>query len=56
MGAMGGQAAGGDAGGAGAAGGNNDLANLGFDPNMDPELAAAIRMSLEEQKAAENAN
>jgi 26S proteasome regulatory subunit N10 len=32
-----------------AAGG--DFADLGFDPNMDPELAMAIRMSMEEANA-----
>ena len=44
--------------GGGAAGGNaggDPLANLGFDPNMDPELAMAIRLSMEEAKAAEEA-
>ena len=44
--------------GSGAAGGNaggDPLANLGFDPNMDPELAMAIRLSMEEAKAAEEA-
>jgi 26S proteasome regulatory subunit N10 len=49
-------AAGGDA---GAAGGNNNpndpFANLGFDPNMDPELAMAIRLSMEEAQQAEQA-
>jgi 26S proteasome regulatory subunit N10 len=45
--------------GAGAAGGdaaanNGDpLAAMGIDPNMDPELAMAIRLSMEEAKAAE---
>mmetsp|Transcript_42286 Transcript_42286/g.64829 ORF Transcript_42286/g.64829 Transcript_42286/m.64829 type:complete len:118 (+) Transcript_42286:427-780(+) len=49
---MGGAAAG-DAGapGGGAAAGGNGLADLGFDPNMDPELAMAIRMSMEEANA-----
>jgi 26S proteasome regulatory subunit N10 len=32
----------------GGAPGGGGLADLGFDPSMDPELAAAIRMSLEE--------
>jgi len=35
---------------------SDPLAGMGFDPNMDPELAQAIRLSLEEAKAAENAN
>ena len=49
---MGGGNAGGDAGGD-----NNDpLAAMGIDPNMDPELAMAIRLSMEEAKAAEQAN
>ena len=38
-------------GGGGNTGG--DLGNLGFDPNMDPELAMAIRISLEEARAQE---
>lgn len=43
--------------GAGAGGANDDLfAGMGFDPNMDPELAMAIRLSMEEAKAAEQAN
>jgi hypothetical protein len=29
------------------------MGNLGFDPNMDPELAAALRLSLEEANAAQ---
>ena len=37
-------------GGAGMGGG------LGFDPSMDPELAEAIRLSMEEANAAQNAN
>ena len=36
-------------GNAGGAGG--DMAGLGFDPNMDPELAMAIRLSMEEANA-----
>jgi len=28
-----------------------DFADLGFDPNMDPELAMALRMSMEEANA-----
>jgi len=47
----GGAGLGGD--GAGAGGGPDDpLGGLGFDPNMDPELAAAIRLSLAEANAA----
>ena len=40
-----------------AAGGDPGAApgGLGFDPNMDPELAMALRLSLEEAKAAEQA-
>ena len=34
------------------AGGNNEFADLGFDPSMDPELAMAIRLSMEEANAA----
>lgn len=45
--------AGGDA--AGANGEIDPLIAMGIDPNMDPELAMAIRMSLEESKAAEQA-
>lgn len=48
---MGGAAAGGDGAGAGA-GPDDPLGGLGFDPNMDPELAAAIRLSLQEANAA----
>ena len=43
---------------AAAAGGDpaaSEFANLGIDPNLDPELAQAIRMSLEEANAANNA-
>ena len=45
-------------GGGGDAGGENadPLAAMGIDPNMDPELAMALRLSLEESKAAEIAN
>ena len=43
----GGAGAGGDAGAA--------YGGLGFDPNSDPELAAAMRLSLEEAKATEQA-
>ena len=48
---MGGAGAGGDAGGG--AGPDDPLGGLGFDPNMDPELAAAIRLSLQEANAAQ---
>lgn len=47
---MGGAGAGGDAGAGGGAG--DPLGGLGFDPNMDPELAAAIRLSLQEANEA----
>ena len=49
---MGGMQAPGD-GDANPGGGGDPMANLGFDPSMDPELAAAIRMSLEEAKQAD---
>ena len=49
---MGGDASG-AAGGGGAA--NDPYGGLNIDPNMDPELAEAIRISLEEAKAAEQA-
>ncbi|RBR15034.1 hypothetical protein FVER53590_01251 [Fusarium verticillioides] len=38
-------------GGAGGAGGSNDEFEFGFDPAMEPELALALRMSMEEEKA-----
>lgn len=41
-------------GGGDAAPGGNAMAGLGIDPNMDPELAEAIRISLEESKAADS--
>ena len=41
-------AGGGDAGGAG---GGGDFGDFGFDPSSDPELALALRMSMEEEKA-----
>ena len=48
---MGGGGGGGDAGGQGD---NADpLIAMGIDPNLDPEMAAAIRMSLEEAKQQE---
>ncbi|GJN89878.1 hypothetical protein Rhopal_002867-T1 [Rhodotorula paludigena] len=40
-------------GGAGGAGGAAD--EFGVDPNLDPELAMALRMSLEEERARQNA-
>jgi 26S proteasome regulatory subunit N10 len=39
------------AGGSGGAGGGNDEFEFGFDPAMEPELALALRMSMEEEKA-----
>ena len=44
--AMGGAAAGGDAGAAAGGAAAGGAGGLGFDPNMDPELAEAIRLSL----------
>ena len=44
---MGGAAVGGDAAGAGGA------AGMGFDANMDPELAEAIRLSMMDAEAAQ---
>jgi len=41
--------------GAGNANPNDPFAGLGFDPNMDPELAMAIRLSMEEARQAEQA-
>ena len=44
-------------GGAGVGGpGGDPMANLGFDPNMDPELAMALRLSMEEANAAQAQN
>jgi len=40
--------AGGNVGGGGGGPNDDPLSNLGFDPNMDPELAMAIRLSMEE--------
>lgn len=37
-----------NAGGAGGDGAGDPLAAMGFDPNMDPELAMAIRLSMED--------
>lgn len=48
--------AGGD-GGAGAGANSDDpLIAMGIDPNLDPELAMAIRLSMEEAKAADQAH
>ncbi|KAM5356092.1 hypothetical protein ACJ41O_002738 [Fusarium nematophilum] len=41
----------GGAGGAGGVGGSNEEFEFGFDPAMEPELALALRMSMEEEKA-----
>jgi len=44
--------AGGDFGAAGASGAGNNFADFGgVDPNMDPELAMALRVSMEEERA-----
>lgn len=40
----------------GAAAGGGELAALGIDPNMDPELAEAIRLSMQEANEAQAAN
>jgi len=47
------QGEGGDFGGAGAAEGGAPY-EFGVDPNMDPELALALRVSLEEERARQN--
>ncbi|KAI9172144.1 26S proteasome non-ATPase regulatory subunit [Paramyrothecium foliicola] len=39
------------AGGSGGVGGGNEEFEFGFDPAMEPELALALRMSMEEEKA-----
>uniref|UniRef100_A0A061RPU3 26S proteasome non-ATPase regulatory subunit 4 homolog n=1 Tax=Tetraselmis sp. GSL018 TaxID=582737 RepID=A0A061RPU3_9CHLO len=49
-----GGAAGGE-GGAGAGAGGGDGFEFGVDPNLDPELALALRVSLEEERARQNA-
>ncbi|CAJ0546190.1 Ff.00g096630.m01.CDS01 [Fusarium sp. VM40] len=41
----------GGSGGAGGTGGSNEEFEFGFDPAMEPELALALRMSMEEEKA-----
>lgn len=38
-------------GGSGGMGGGNEEFEFGFDPAMEPELALALRMSMEEEKA-----
>ena len=40
----------------GAEGSDDPLRAMGIDPSMDPELAMAIRLSMEEAKAADQAN
>lgn len=40
--------------GGAAAGGGGEFAGLGIDPNMDPELAMALRLSMEEARANES--
>lgn len=44
-------AAAGGAGGAGGGGGGGDFGDFDFDPSTDPELALALRMSMEEENA-----
>lgn len=41
----------GNTGGQGGTGGANEEFEFGFDPAMEPELALALRMSMEEEKA-----
>lgn len=41
------------AGDGGAAAGGGEFAGLGIDPNMDPELAMALRLSMEDARATE---
>jgi 26S proteasome regulatory subunit N10 len=54
-GAMGAGAAAGFGAGAGIGGAPSQFADFGgIDPNLDPELAQAIRISLEEQRARQN--
>lgn len=43
----------GDAGAGGAGPGGAGPAGMGFDPNMDPELAEAIRLSMMDAEAAQ---
>ena len=47
----GGAAGGGMDAGGGGGGGGGDFGEFGFDPSSDPELALALRMSMEEEKA-----
>ncbi|CAK7203962.1 proteasome regulatory particle base subunit rpn10 [Sporothrix eucalyptigena] len=42
---------GGDAGAGGSGGGGGEFDEFGFDPSTDPELALALRMSMEEENA-----
>lgn len=42
---------GGDVGGGGGGGGGGEFDEFGFDPSTDPELALALRMSMEEENA-----
>lgn len=44
-------ASGGMGGGMGGGGGGGDFGEFDFDPSVDPELALALRMSMEEEKA-----
>ncbi|KAH7171220.1 26S proteasome regulatory subunit S5A, multiubiquitin chain binding protein [Dactylonectria macrodidyma] len=46
-----GENASGSGGGGGGGGGSNEDFEFGFDPAMEPELALALRMSMEEEKA-----
>ncbi|KAF7550450.1 hypothetical protein G7Z17_g5715 [Cylindrodendrum hubeiense] len=48
---LGENASSGGGGGGGGAGGSNEEFEFGFDPAMEPELALALRMSMEEEKA-----
>lgn len=50
-GGLGGDAGGGAGGGGAGAGGASDDFPFGVDPTQDPELALALRMSMEEEKA-----
>lgn len=47
------QIGGGDGGAGGGANSDDPLIAMGIDPNLDPELAMAIRLSMEEAKAAD---
>ncbi|CAJ2513315.1 Uu.00g014340.m01.CDS01 [Anthostomella pinea] len=48
---LGGEGAAGGAGGSGGAEGGGDFGGFDFDPSADPELALALRMSMEEENA-----